>query len=384
MVNSITTDNKEIRLAVVSDIHLGNKRTKTEFVIANLDKYLSNDTFLSSIDLLFIAGDVYDELLNAASDEVAMIDQWIGRLLRKCHRYGVTVRVLAGTPSHDRGQSRRFETINELNHRSGKRMAKLRYVDVLEIEYLQEYDMHVLYVPDEWSNSTQDTLDQVRALLAKKQLKSVDIAIMHGNFQYQLPAGIGHIPMHDEEAYSEIVSRLIFIGHIHVTSCYGKIYAQGSFDRSAHNEEEAKGFMKAVLSKDAYTVQFIENKDAARYLTIRCENSDVATCLMEIAEQVSDVKPGANMRIDAHFSNPIHSNLSVVKERWPEYQWTSVVRGTIKKIHEQLIDHKAIYVPVVLDRLTLHTAMADRLTQRGYTSTVVQDCSNQLLQITGG
>lgn len=383
-MTSITNEGREIRLAVVSDIHLGCKRNKADFIIANLNKYLSNDTFLASIDLLVLAGDVYDELLNASSDEVALIDLWIGRLLRKCQRYNVTIRVLAGTPSHDRGQSRRFETINELNERSGKKAAKLRYVDNLEIEYLTEFGLQVLYVPDEWSTSAQDTLDQVRTLLKQHQLATVDLAFMHGNFPHQLPAGIGHIPMHDDVAYSEIVSRLIFIGHIHVASVYGKIYAQGSFDRLSHNEEAPKGFLRAVLTQDSYVVSFIENKSAAVYATLACDADSVTDNLMNIGERVKAIAPGANLRIEAHFTNPIHANMGVVKERWPQFKWSSVVRGKDKKTAAPLIDHRAVYVPVALNRQNLQSVMLSRLAEKGYGETIMANCSELLRPFTGG
>jgi hypothetical protein len=384
MISNIDNKPAEIRFGVVSDIHTGHKRTKTAFILDNLNRHVASDEFLSSIDILFIAGDFYDGQMSTYSEEYAQIGKWIAHLLRKCHRYGVVVRVLEGTKSHDRGQGIQFVTINELNEKAGKKAVDLKYVDTLSIEYLQKFGLMVLYVPDDWAPNTQDTLDQVKALLAKHNIDSVDIAIMHGQFPHQIPAGMGHIPMHNDEEYSKIVRRAIFIGHHHTSTQYGKIYAQGSFDRLAHNEEEPKGFFKVVLTPDSHTVTFIENTHAAVYKTISCDADSVTDNLLKIDEIVQDIPNGANLRIEASLGNPILDNMAIVKERWPLHTWTEVVRGKDKKQTKPLIDHKLVYVPVTLDRQTLHPTLLARLTQKGYEPEQIDRCAELLAQITGG
>lgn len=381
---TLTMSKEELRFAVVSDIHLGHPRNPAEAIIKNLDKYLSNNELLSSIDILFLAGDVFDQMLNLSDDSVAHIDLWIARLLRKCHRLGVMVRVLEGTPSHDRGQSRRFVSIDEMNLKSGKMQVELRYVDTLEIEYIAKHDIHVLYVPDEWGPTTADTLDQVRSLLAAKGLTHVDIAIMHGLFGYQLNASIPNIPRHDEEAYHEIVKGPIFIGHIHVPSSFNRITAQGSFDRLSFGEEDAKGFVRCVMQKDySFENTFIENKGAAIYKTISCQADEIVDNLFYIENVLKDVPVGSHLRIEAHYANAILSNLSVIKERWPLYVWTSIARGKERKESEVVLDHKEKYVPIVLDRQNLKRIVMDRLQSKSLTDSILHHCNKHLTEITG-
>lgn len=377
-MDSVST---EVNIAVASDIHLGSKRNSTSFIINNLNKHLVTDAFLASIKILFLAGDVYDEELSTYSKEYSEIGSWIFRLLRKCHRYGVMVRILEGTRSHDRAQSIQFVTINEAMKTLGKGV-DLAYVNEIHIEHMVKYDLTVLYVPDDLnSGNTQATLDQVKQLMASQNLKSVDLAIMHGNFQHQLPE-IAHSPVHDSEAYSQLVRQLIFIGHIHTSSVEGKIHAQGSFDRYAHNEEEAKGFFRAVLRPDSYTVMFIENTDAAIYKTITCDADSVADNILKIDAVVKNLTKSANLRVEANVGNPIFDNLSVLKERWPMHQWTSVVRGKEKKKSTPILDHKLVYVPVSLDRQTLHPRLMERLRTKCYDETIVSRCDMLLAQFT--
>jgi DNA repair exonuclease SbcCD nuclease subunit len=384
MMISNTSEQREVRLAVVSDIHLGSKRNPTSFIINNLNRHLVTDAFLASIDILFLAGDVFDEEQYTYTAEYAQIGQWIARLIRKCHQFKVAIRVLEGTRSHDRGQSVLFVTLAEAMGKIGKGV-DLKYVNELSLEHIEKFNLTVLYVPDDLnSGNTQATLDQVKQLLAQHGLLSVDIAVMHGNFPHQLPGGIDHIPMHDYDEYSKLVRWLIFIGHIHICSVLGKVHAQGSFDRLSHNEEEPKGFFRAVLRKDSYKVTFIENTSAAVYKTITCDADSVAENILKIDETVKPVPDGANLRIEANQGNPILDNLGLIKERWPMHNWASVVRGKDKKKAEPLLDHKLVYVPVTLDRQTLHPTLMGRLVQKNYEPAVLERCDEMLSQFTGG
>lgn len=378
----MVTDSREVRFAVASDIHLGNKRTKTYFIITNLNKHLVTDEFMASIDILFLAGDLYDEELASYSTEYNQIGSWLARLLRKAHRYGVIVRLLEGTRSHDRGQGVQMQMLAEAYAKVGKQV-DFHYASELSIEYIEKWSLHVLYVPDDLSPNPQDTLDQVKQLLRQHKLQRVDLAIMHGQFPHQIPAGIGHIPMHNPEEYSKL-ARLIFIGHVHTASVWQNIYAQGSFDRISHAEELPKGFYRTVMNDESYTVTFIENPDAAIYKTITCDEDSVADNLIKLGEQVASVPEGASLRIEAKQGNPIFENMGVVKERWPGYTWTTVVRDKEKQRAKPILDHKQVYVPVLLDRETLKPTLLARLAQRGYEQALLERCATQLSIITGG
>ena len=373
-----------IRIASISDIHLGHKRNKTENIIANLNKYLSNGAFMSTIDLLFIAGDVFDELLDLSNPDIAKIDLWIARLLLWATRNDVQICVLEGTPSHDRGQSNRFVTINTLMAHSGHKGADLLYVDTLSIVYLERFNLNVLFVPDEWGPSAEDTLDQVRALMRDKGLTQVDLGIMHGLFPHQLDIDIPHLSRHDNVAYTALVKYFISIGHIHTFSQFDNIIAQGSFDRLSHNEEEAKGFIRAEINEDGtYVVTFIENKTAATFKTITCNHDSVTENLLWIDQQTKDLRTGSFCRIEAHYQNPIHSNMSVIKERWPCFTWSEIKRGKEKKESKIAIDHKNIYVPIVLDRVNLPNQLLDRIHKLAIPHSVKDQCCVLIAEITG-
>ena len=373
---------KAVHIAVISDIHLGHKRNKAVNIIRNLDKCFSNNKTLAGLDIVFLAGDVFDELLHLDDPSVGHIKLWIARLLRRCYQLKIKVRVLEGTPSHDRKQSILFVTLNEINSKSGDKLCDLKYIDILDIEYIEEYNMNILYVPDEWGTSAQDCLDQVKAKLSEKNLAAVDCSIMHGMFGYQVPAGLTHLPHHDEEEYLNLTLGPIFIGHIHEHSTYSRIIAQGSADRLSHNEEEPKGYIKATIEPDlTFTATFIENKDAAIYKTITIQTDDITQALMHIDESLRDIPAESNIRIAAHHTNPILSNMSVIKERWPVYVWATKALGKETKVSDVLIDHKHKYVPVVLDRQTIKPLLLGRLSRLSLNQVLIDSATKTLTEV---
>lgn len=326
-----------IKYLVLSDIHLGSKRNKTEEIIKNLDTFFENygpGTAYVDLDIIFIAGDLFDRLLDMNDDDTHFIKLWLDRLTRFCERYNIIFRVLKGTPSHDWNQSSQLETIWKIS----KTSANVGYVSTLSIEHIPELDLHVLYVPDEWSSSTDETLKQVRALMASMQIKKVSIAIMHGLFNYQLPGiGSAHIK-HDETSYLDIVEHFINIGHIHTHSTYERILAQGSFDRLRHNEEEPKGamlmFLDPVVGNRYF---FIENKGAKIFKTLTLKSQDVAKSLEYVAKQLSKLPEDSYIKIKAPKNHGLYIGFDELKLKFPLFNFS---KGSLEDEEETAYNNR--------------------------------------------
>ena len=54
----------QLRVVVLSDIHLGHPNTPTVEIIKNLNLAFPDNVEANSIDLIFIAGDVFDRLMH--------------------------------------------------------------------------------------------------------------------------------------------------------------------------------------------------------------------------------------------------------------------------------------------------------------------------------
>jgi hypothetical protein len=306
---------KDMTMAVVSDVHVGHHRTKSDFIINNLTVAFFDSGLLSTIRFFVIAGDFFDRLLMLPVEDVRTIENWVVRFLSICEQNNVIVRVLEGTPSHDWKQSRMFEDKNR--HMGNK--VNLKYVETLSIEYIPELEASVLYVPDEWADEADDTWRQVTALMRGMGMESVDFAIMHGCFKYQLP--IQSLASHDEERYLSIVNQGIWIGHHHLHTRYDRIFAQGSFDRLSHGEESPKGFGLYHIKDGKGTFEFVENPNAKIYKTINLVGMPLDEAVVALAP-CNDYPIGTHFRIVTRRTDGVSSNMAVIKDRFPGYYWT--------------------------------------------------------------
>ncbi len=354
-----------LHLAVISDIHLGHRRNSTPEIIKNLRCAIPDNAYTSELDIIFLAGDVFDDLLTLPDSDVIQIDSWIVFLLKMCKKHDILLRVLEGTPSHDWKQSERFTALNDITGTN----ADVKHIKDLSIEYIDKYNINVLYVPDEWDN-TDSTLSQTHELLRAKGLDKVDYAIMHGQFEYQLPQHITKAPRHDSLAYHAIVKELIFIGHVHVHSRNNRIIAQGSFDRLSHGEEGPKGHVRAkVHSNGDRDVVFVENEGAMRFVTVRCTNMSLEDTLHEVDDQVGNLPEGSHIRLEANYDHSIFTNMEVLIRRYPLFHWSKLSREADDEGIE-IVEDETVFVPITITRENLPALLLERVASSGVSEPV--------------
>lgn len=367
----------KLRIGSASDIHLEHRVNPTHEIIANLDNEIS-DEILSGLDILVFAGDVFDDLAVVNSPGLTDVDFWIRRLLRKCKKHDVVVYVLEGTPGHDWKQSTRFETVNKLADIG----AELRYFDDLTVWYEERFDKNFLFVPDEWGDKDPaNTLTAVKDLLKAKGLEQVDFAIMHGQFDYQMPEFI-KIRSHDSNEYLKLVKHLIFIGHVHTYSRKDRIIAQGSFDRLVHGEEEPKGWVIADVDfvNNEYDIQFRENKGAKTFKTINCIGKTTEEILEIVDRLVINLRDGSHVRIEAEDFNPIFAHWEVLAVRHPLIQWKKLARTKEdeKSAEKALQEEDEVYVPIIISQDNVRGLLMERLSRRTEESDII-NCAARLL-----
>jgi DNA repair exonuclease SbcCD nuclease subunit len=373
---------ERLRYLVLSDVHLGSKNNPTEEIIANLDTFFEDYSPKSEhckLDIIFIAGDLFDRLLDMDDENTHLIKLWLDRLSRFCSRENISLRILKGTPSHDWNQSSQAETVWKISQTPGD----FKYVDTLSIEHMEKHDIHVLYVPDEWASTTQETLEQVKTLMAEIQLKTVDIAIIHGLFNYQLP-GVGKTTSkHDELSYLELVKYFINIGHIHTHSTYERILAQGSFDRLTHGEEEPKGAMLMILDPDdGNKFFFLENKKAKIFKTITLKLADVDRCLESIDKQLLKIPINSYIRIKARKDHGVYQAFEELKLRYPLYHLSKKsLEDEEEAVHSEYINDLLgmEYSSVQIERSNITTLLFDEIQKKHSLNTAQQTIFNTIM-----
>ena len=307
----------KIKYLVLSDIHLGHPKNHTENIINNLnDFFIKYAKELNDLDILFIAGDVFDRLLSSRSMEYRLIMAWLSNILLWCRDNNIMFRILYGTPSHDNDQIASFTEV-------AKKLAPdadYKYINTLSIEKIDKLGISVLYVPDEWRHEASDTYQEVLNLLKENQLAEVDIAIMHGCFRFQMPILDGMKFVHKESDYLDIVKYYITIGHIHTPNAYERILAPGSFDRLAHGEEENKGALLCNIYSDGkMDFKFLENTKAMIFKTLSYLEHTEADIVNNLKKELKKLPKGSYIRIEIKNDNTLLKNLKEFITAYPDY-----------------------------------------------------------------
>ena len=302
---------------MLSDIHLGHDVNKAEDMVLNLRKFFKTyDNKIKLLDLIIISGDVFDKLLSNNSPDFHLAYEWLTELLVLCTKYGIILRILEGTNSHDFRQiSLLYKTVTNL-----KLDVDFKYYDILDIEINKELGISILYLPDEWKHDTKDIYKDVLRKLKEHDLDKVDFIVMHGAFSYQMPEFLSH-NTHDPEAYSKLAHGPVIAGHVHIRSKYRNVIIPGSFERLSHSDDDEK---KGGLLIDYDTVshkwdfKYLDNTHALEFFTF-----DVRDYTIE------EVKK----KLDKHKSNKVvHIRLLV---------------GDNSKLKDAFLDLKRLYPNIV-------------------------------------
>lgn len=354
-----------------SDVHLIHRNTPTEDIIERINKVIFNPVLMSSVNVIYIVGDLFEGLATLPDDRVSPVQHWMISLLRFCKNRGIVLRVLEGTPSHDAKQSKQFEILNSLIGIN----ADVRHVTEVEIEYIESLSIHVLYVPDEIDDTTAITKAKVKALLHSKGLKQVDFTLIHGFFEFQIPAHITS-NVHDSKYYSKITKYYVLCGHDHVSKKYNNILINGSFDRLKHGEEHDKGCWIINILGKTHTVKFYTNVDATKYITV----DSVPLTEMELINIIdklisSDVR---NIRVLVDKNSSKLNIMTGYKNKYKGIKWT-IDGSTVKTISDNVI---TIYKPVDISKNTISEAVKNKLKSMGVDDNTVGNAIALLEKLT--
>lgn len=306
-----------MRYAAASDIHLGHLKTPTQHIINSFKTTILTEEN-KTLDILFINGDLFDRLLDLNTKEVSPILDFFNYLLSYCQVNDILLRVLEGTPSHDWQQSNTLFKLNEM--RDNK--CDLRYHKFLDIEYIERVNKYVLYIPDEWTDSHDELEFQIQEKLNQYSITKVDMAMLHGQFKYQLAGKKYNGFYFKEEYFLNLVRGYIHVGHYHMFSKFDRILANGSLERLAHGEEAAKGYV--VVEDDNYV--FIENKNSYIYATLNITN---ATTLERLDKMIAKHPVESYIRLLVSKEHEFNINFSELKLRYLDYHMKKIIKDNI-------------------------------------------------------
>lgn len=332
-----------LNVATTGDIHLYHPRVGSRRIVAHLNAMFTSD-LLKVVDMVVLNGDILDRRLSLESDEITIILDWFGKIMRDCAKHGVRLYVLEGTRSHDYRQPTLFKFINELTRIN----CDLHYIDeVSVVELLNGFTG--VFIPDEVNYDASITATEVTHKVANSGWSQVDLAFMHGMFRYQAPI---ETPIsHHEDFYADLVKHLVVVNHIHKPSSRGNIRAPGSPVRLKHGEEEIKGFH--VLSITATTTDdwFIEVTDNVVWKTLDVTNQSYKE-VSALLDSFDYLENGANLKLRMSRDCPLKPSMREIKRDFPHF---SIIEdftdGKTSQlgIGDELIEHVGIRLTLTPD-----------------------------------
>lgn len=333
----IRNDQLLFKLLWHSDEHTIHPHTPTHHILTNIDR-MREKVGIDEIDIEIWGGDLCENSTHTSDHDYIYLQKWVKRYLDSCHQKKKLVRILAGTASHDWEQPGMFELLKPTNS------PYIKYIDTLSIEYIKEFDINVMYVPDNFGNKPKiDIFNDAVKLLEEHQLTQVDFIFLHGIFDFQMPLiGILKGNGFDSEAWSALASKIILSGDVHTPSSKHNIYCSGSFDRLRHGEMHPKGAYEVLFNESSCIPTFIENKHAMIYDTIELLPKTTAKQLVGILDDYLDNinMKGAHIRLMGGEPGIVNPILEEYKQMYPQYNFTAAFKSVKGASFEE-----ALYLP---------------------------------------
>ena len=346
---------KDISYLTVSDIHFFNDLNESAYIADSMMEYMgqySSSSRFRDLDIIFIDGDITDTYRDSKHPDILTVSNWMRLMMEFCKRNSIKLRVLEGTPGHDYRQAANFSPMAEA---FGEEL-DYKYFDKLDFERMEDLNLTILYIPDEWAGSASVCKEQIIDMMRDNHIEKFDIAHMHGMFDFQIPEVGEHPLKHDSEWFHEIVRSYINIGHDHTFKTQGRILVQGSFDRIAHGEEGRKGGIVCHLRRDGESVfEFIENKRARTFKTCRVRVRDLDAGIAQVRKVLDALPDNSHIRISSAKDNPIFTVMDEFKRAHPrmkfkkhedKYQENEEKRDALR----ETIGLSSSYVAISLDK----------------------------------
>lgn len=319
-------DGKPLKCISLSDIHLVHRNTPTRHICENIETYAMTEENKDA-DFFIIAGDLFERSFEAGTEELRIFLIFIDKLLVYCYENGIRLRILEGTPRHDCEQPMMIPKLN--NIRENK--VDLGYFHQLDIEYVPELDVSILYIPDEWCNDHDVLERQIQEKLLEKGLTHVDLGVFHGVFEFQV-LGIPYNGFKFKESYFlSLVTGFIFIGHYHSHMSFDHILGMGSFDRLNHGQEEDKGYIVTIGN----TWGFKKNENAFTYKTLKLTKRDT---VIELDKKIEGLPVGSHVRLAMAKDHPLNIDFSSLIVKYIDYRLTKKMDKDSEKSLSHLLN----------------------------------------------
>ena len=241
-----------VKVTAIADIHFNLQ--KSERIYLELKKIFFPKIKTFKPNIVFIAGDLFDQKMTLNNISVMYINKFIHELIQLSISLDFTICIIHGTYSHD------YDQLKSYSHYLSN---KFRMYHKATIENIS--GLNILFLPEEYGRK-----DYYKKF---KKNTPFDFCIGHGEFaflDFLKYTNNKNSTIFDPKFFINNTICTIF-GHEHKKSFYKNIMYTGSFSRHFHGEEEDKGFFNITYdlsNKKVLKKEFIKNTNAPIYKTI--------------------------------------------------------------------------------------------------------------------
>lgn len=242
------------------------------------------------VKAIFVDGDMLDHAIRLYQPSFKAFLDVLIYLFTYCATQKIPLRILNGTWEHDHGQLRYLPTLQAAIAPT----CNLKVIDRIDLEYIPELDLRILYIPDDMPyNSSQEIIDVVVEKMRELGWDYVDYACIHGFFDFTVPpvARAAQKIIYEERQFP-FVRKGINAGHVHIHQKVGKVISNGNVDNTRFGEVGPKGAVLVVDDTEGGTSSvYLENQFAAPYVTVTYGSEDTTSDITaDIARVVSEIK----------------------------------------------------------------------------------------------
>lgn len=368
---------KGLKIAEFSDSHVGNRRTPTANTIEILEDAFPDNSVTGELDLIIIAGDFFDKALPLVTEQVSEIHAWITKFIRLCAKWNIKLRVLEGTPSHDRNQPILFSWLTDTTGLD----VDVKYVSGLQIEHIEDFGIDVLYIQDELTSCCKRTQDMVTDLLIQHSLSQVDYTVMHGMFSHRIPKGV-IADAHDAKFYQSITRKYVFCGHIHINARYGNILEAGSTDRISFNEEEDKGHWRVYEGETEDKVVHVKHPKAWTYKEVDVCGLTYTDVMKKLRPIVKKLRSGSYVRLFGDRTDDALMSIKMIEEEFFTINFKVKDAELSEKMNVTLTEIKALTADVV--EITPNNALTEIIRHAKDESDIPEDQTKRIAHLLEG
>lgn len=316
--------------AYIADIHFGAMDPKTQYQIL-LEQFITPLTTLPELDLVAIAGDLFDHKAMANSDLIMYALKFVDDLIRLVIRpKNCTLIMVAGTYNHDAKQYK------VLYNRLSDPTADIRIAETLKFEYVKGH--RILCIPE---------LAGVDEEVYQRYLFHsgwYDQAIMHGTIKGAVAMdNVGNCRLFHIEDFAYCTGPIIS-GHVHEPGCFEEyFYYTGSPYSWSFSDHDNKGFM-IVASDKVNRMHFAwkQRIESFRYEIINLDDlvSADAKTIIDYIDKLKSDKGIDYLRID--FTLEMDKDIKVILDQYYRnkdqvkfnYSFTKEQKEIEKKLQE--------------------------------------------------